>query len=59
VDALDEFKYTTTQTINQIVIDYPDLTEFEVYIAGSENLISAAAKVLKNKYHIAKLRGNK
>ncbi len=59
VDALDDFKYTRTETINKIVTDYPDLTEFEVYIAGSENLISAAAKVLKNKYHIAKLRGNK
>ena len=59
VDALDDFKYTATQTINQIVIDYPDLSKFEIYIAGSENLISAAAKVLTNKYHIAKLRGNK
>ncbi len=59
VDALDDFKYTATETINQVVTDYPDLSNFEVYIAGSENLISAAAKVLTNKYHIAKLRGNK
>ncbi|WP_069472074.1 2Fe-2S iron-sulfur cluster-binding protein [Candidatus Marithrix sp. Canyon 246] len=59
VDALDDLKYTRTQTINQIVTDYPDLSNFEVYIAGSDDLISAAAKVLTNKYHIAKLRGEK
>jgi CDP-4-dehydro-6-deoxyglucose reductase len=65
VDALDDFKYTQTKTINQIVTDYPDLSKFEVYIAGSENLISTAKEYLLNNYlpttqcHIAKLRGNK
>ncbi len=48
-DALDHFRYTPVvmdALIDQVIVDYPDLSGFDVYVAGPAPFVTATANLL-------------
>ena len=53
-DALDDFQYTpvaetskSAAALKQVVKDHPDLSGFDVYVAGPETFLKVAKKILR------------